>query len=177
VHRLDKETSGLILVAKNIKGARELTELFKKGLVKKIYSALVHGIFKEKAGIIEAPLLYQQDNTKKVIVSPNGKPAQTYYKVIEENGPFSLLSLEPQTGRMHQIRVHLAHIQHPILGDAKYGTARLDWQKYPKIPKRLYLHAEQLLLPKQILETPLLCETPKVFYQTLKAVAPYALDG
>lgn len=163
VHRLDKETSGVILMAKTLSMAKALTEAFKEKTIQKTYVARVKGSLKKKTGVISAPLLIQQNKTRKVIVDPEGKPAETQYSVIKEKSDFSLLSLQPITGRMHQLRVHLAHMGHPILGDDKYGTARSDWEAYPTCQKRLYLHAEKIVLPKEIFDQPIYAQMPEAF--------------
>jgi len=119
VHRLDKDTSGILLVAKNRKTAEEASLAFKNRETKKIYIAIVNGSPVPKKGEISAPLLKYND--KKMIVDEKGKEAITKYNVISSNERFSALELQPLTGRTHQLRVHCSHIGHPILGDDKYG--------------------------------------------------------
>jgi 23S rRNA pseudouridine1911/1915/1917 synthase len=128
VHRLDRETSGLVLIAKNADAARELGKIWETRAVRKEYLAIVHGHVGAKQGIIDAPL--GKDETSivaiKDCVCPDGTPAQTEFFVEKrfyrpDGSAFSLLRLHPQTGRKHQIRIHLAHIGHPIVGDKIYG--------------------------------------------------------
>ena len=130
IHRLDRETSGLVLMAKNALAARELGKLWESREVRKEYQAIVHGQVVADQGIVDAPL--GRDETSRVAIKdcvrPDGHPAQTEYVVekrfsrhCEAPAWFSLLRLQPRTGRKHQIRIHLAHIGHPIVGDKLYG--------------------------------------------------------
>jgi 23S rRNA pseudouridine1911/1915/1917 synthase len=153
VHRLDKDTSGLLVVAKNDRAHRLLSAQFKAGEVKKRYLAIVHGITREKEGKIELPISRHPKRRKEMAVSRSGgRRALTFWKKMEEvGGGFSLLSVTPKTGRTHQIRVHLSHIGHPILGDPVYGYRRGWWKKHftakdGRIPeiRRQMLHAESL---------------------------------
>ena len=122
VHRLDKDTSGVVLIAKNEIAHRILANQFKNRKVKKIYLALVRGIVKSAAGVIETSIGRHKTNRKKMTATMNqGRQAETRYEVIETLGHFSYLRLFPKTGRTHQIRVHLASIHHPVLGDSLYG--------------------------------------------------------
>lgn len=143
VHRLDKETSGVLLVAKTKEAFEDLQRQFKERLVKKTYTALVHGLA-ERAGIIDAPVGRLPWRRDRFGVLAGGREAQTMYKVLSimnyGQEQFSLLELEPKTGRTHQIRIHLKHIGHPIVGDEFYAgrkTARHDRRWCP----RLFLHA------------------------------------
>lgn len=138
MHRLDKGTSGLIVFAKNQQAAKEIAFSFKKREIEKTYLAVVHGKFLEKKGILNYPLLKDfKNNKEKMIVSPNGDEAITQYEVLAEVDGYSLLQIKPLTGRTHQIRVHLSHINHPIVGDYKYGS-------YVANGKRLHLHAQRI---------------------------------
>ena len=122
VHRLDKDTSGIVLVAKNETAHRVLARQFKNRQVEKVYLALVRGTVKKKSGTIEAPIGRHKINRKKMSADTDrGRQAQTRYEVLETFGHFSYVRLFPKTGRTHQIRVHLASIHHPVLGDALYG--------------------------------------------------------
>ena len=138
VHRLDKDTSGLMVVAKTAASLSHLKDQFKNHLVQKTYLALVEGQMNPKEGTIKAKIARHPKNPLKFTVSPEGKEATTYYKVLEEKKDFSLLELRPQTGRTHQIRVHLAATHHPIVGDRLYGGK--------KVLKRQFLHASGLEL-------------------------------
>lgn len=127
VHRLDKGTSGLLVVAKNEIVHRQLTEQFSRRTVEREYDAIVWGRFKENEGVIEAPLGRHPGDRKRFSVVRGGKSALTRYVVRETFNLCSLLALRLGTGRTHQIRVHLSHIHHPVFGDPDYGgrTKRL----------------------------------------------------
>ncbi|MFA6295770.1 MAG: RNA pseudouridine synthase [Patescibacteria group bacterium] len=139
VHRLDKDTSGLIIVAKNKSAYDYLIDIFKNRQIEKKYFALVYGIMKEKKGIIVYSL--EKKGKVRARLSKTSKPAVTRYEVIKEFGDkFSLLDVKIETGRTHQIRVHLAKIGHPIVGDQEYRFRKLD----PTKLKRQFLHAHYL---------------------------------
>lgn len=122
VHRLDKDTSGLILIAKNDQTHQFLAEQLQKRTAKRHYLALVHGSLKEEVGIITAPIGRNPRERMKMAVVPEGRKAITHYQVRERIGnKFSLVECRLETGRTHQIRVHLASINHPIVGDLVYG--------------------------------------------------------
>ncbi|WP_331279608.1 RluA family pseudouridine synthase [Streptobacillus canis] len=121
VHRLDKNTSGLIIIAKDDKTHFKLTEMFKNKEIKKIYYAIVKGNIKKKTGRIETMIGRNPNDRKKMAVVDNGKIAITNYEVIDNNENFSLVKVGLETGRTHQIRVHLSHFFFPILGDDVYG--------------------------------------------------------
>lgn len=143
VHRLDKETSGLLIIAKNKNSFVELKMAFKKRLVEKKYIALVFGILKNKSGCINKPLAKSSDYRKQIIAKKNThtkiREAITNYKVIKEFNSFSLVEIFPKTGRMHQIRVHFYSIGHPVIGDKLYSfpEKKLD-------AKRHLLHAKSI---------------------------------
>jgi 23S rRNA pseudouridine1911/1915/1917 synthase len=127
VHRLDKDTSGLLVVAKDDGIHRQLAKQFSAHSIKREYWALVWGVFKTRKGTIEASLGRSKSDRKKVAVREDGKPAITEYEVIKEYEFLTLLKLHLRTGRTHQIRVHLAHIGHPIFGDPTYGGRTATW--------------------------------------------------
>lgn len=130
VHRLDRDTSGLIVVARNEKVRRALQRQFQQHTVKKVYLALLHGILQPSWGRIEAPLGRDPHHRQRIAVLPGGRDAVTEYHVLEtfhSSGPLgdlTLVTAEPQTGRTHQIRVHFASIGHPVAGDQTYGRRR-----------------------------------------------------
>lgn len=144
VHRLDKETSGLILVAKNQKAFEYFKNLFKTRQIKKTYLALVYGQLKEKNGRIELPLgKIGTKQTTRLIGKKELKEraAITDYEVIKEFADYSLLQVYPQTGRTHQIRIHLKAIGHPLVCDPIYGGKN---HLCPAELARLFLHAQKL---------------------------------
>jgi len=125
VHRLDKDTSGVVVVARNQETFLYLKELFKQGKVKKTYKAIVHGTPKEKEGEINATISLKPGTVKRTVHKGKmSKEALTQYKVIDSMGDYSYLEIYPKTGRTHQIRVHLASIGHPIIGDTLYGRKK-----------------------------------------------------
>ncbi len=140
VHRLDKDTSGVMVVAKNDVAHRSISEQFTKSQVKKTYLALVQGRMPSRTGMINARISRgQTDRTKMKVSGIKGRAAVTEYEVVKQYPSMALLRLFPKTGRTHQIRVHLAFIGHPIVGDWKYGR-NPDQGKI----KRQMLHAETL---------------------------------
>lgn len=140
VHRLDKDTSGLIVVAKNDGALRNLQAQFKGREVKKAYLALVEGHVAPPTGLIDAPIGRDARARKKMAVVPRGgREAQTEYRVLETYAEHTLLEARPLTGRTHQIRIHMAFIGHPIVGDPVYGF-RKQRLKAP----RMFLHAARL---------------------------------
>lgn len=147
VHRLDKETSGILLVAKTKEAFEELQRQFKERLVHKTYIALVHGKVLLDEGVIDETVGRLPWRKDRFGVMPDGRDAVTSYKKVNdytsENGEYSLLELKPKTGRTHQIRIHLKHIGHPIVGDEFYAgrkTARKD----RRWCGRLFLHAGEI---------------------------------
>jgi len=138
VHRLDKDTSGVMMVAKNDETQTELSRMLKDREIEKHYLALAEGIMKEKEGVIEAPIGRSKKDRKKMAVDPDGRPAVTEWKVLAEGRNCSLLDVHILTGRTHQIRVHMRSIQHPVCGDPLYG-----FEKGVKAPC-LMLHARSL---------------------------------
>ena len=121
VHRIDKDTSGLLVVAKNDKSHQFLSEELQAHLIKREYIALVYGDFKEEEGSIDAPIARHPKNRLKMAVVSQGKHAKTHFKVLERFGKYTLISCILETGRTHQIRVHMAYINHPVVGDPLYG--------------------------------------------------------
>ena len=124
VHRLDKDTSGLIIAAWDCAALSFLADQFKARTVRKVYAAIVRGCPAERSGVISANIVRDRNNRKRFTVSEDsGKSALTYYRVVKSRDDCSLLRLCPKTGRTHQLRVHLRSIGHPIVGDPVYGQA------------------------------------------------------
>lgn len=151
VHRLDKDTSGVLVIAKNIISQVKLQKQWQKRTVKKTYIALIKGILPTKEGRIEAPIARSRHDRKKMAVSARsvGRDAQTEYRVVKvfPKEGVSLIDAFPKTGRTHQIRVHFTSIGNPIVGDSIYGDSKLNKkfeQKYGL--KRQFLHAHKLSL-------------------------------
>jgi 23S rRNA pseudouridine955/2504/2580 synthase len=151
VHRLDRETSGCLVVAKKRSALRSLHEKFREGIVEKNYLALVVGDWQLGERVIDAPLLvtHRQGGERHVIVSPEGKPAQTRVRLSRTYGKFSLLLCSPLTGRTHQIRVHLLHAGFPIAGDDRYGDADANGRAKALGLERLFLHAQSISFPDE----------------------------
>ena len=127
VHRLDKNTSGAIIVAKNDKAHIALSEQIKNHEVKKTYWALVRGIVKENNATINMPIARSKKDRKKMDVDKNGKEAITHFKVLKRFDDCTLLEINIETGRTHQIRVHLSHIGYPVIGDDVYSNGKNKW--------------------------------------------------
>jgi|TARA_B110000438_G_scaffold6248_1_gene6212 23S rRNA pseudouridine1911/1915/1917 synthase len=158
VHRLDKDTSGVVLIAKNEIAHRAIAEQFKNRKVKKIYLALVRGLVKSASGIIDTSIGRHKTNRKKMTATTeHGRQAETRYKVLETLGHFTYIQLFPKTGRTHQIRVHLASIHHPILGDKLYGG--IINGSYLKMHRQA-LHAHKIEIEHPINKVPLVFEAP-----------------
>ena len=163
VHRLDKDTSGLIIIAKNNKTHQILTDMFKERKIKKNYLAIVTGGFKDRKGRIDSAIGRNPKNRKKMAVVSGGKRAITNYKVLESKEGNTLLMVDIETGRTHQIRVHMKFLGKPILGDAVYG-------KEDKIAKRQMLHAYSLEFKHPITEKDMkfIGEIPEDFKKVVK---------
>lgn len=163
VHRLDKEVSGVILFAKNSKVHKFLNDQFAQRTVRKYYTALVHGIVEEDEGIIDKPIR-EFGSGRMGIDEKKGKKSLTIYKVLKRFKNYTLLELNPSTGRRHQLRVHLYFINHPIVGDLRYGDYFIQ-KKYP----RLMLHAKSIEIMKNAKE-PLFIEAkePETFCSLLE---------
>ena len=127
VHRLDKDTSGLIIVAKNDKAHINMSEQIKERNVKKTYIALVRGNVPEEEATINMPIGRSTKDRKKMAVTKNGKQAITHFKVLKRYSKYTLLEIKIETGRTHQIRVHMAEIGYPVVGDAVYSNGKSEF--------------------------------------------------
>jgi 23S rRNA pseudouridine1911/1915/1917 synthase len=150
VHRLDRDTSGLLVVAKTEAALENLSDQFRDRSVYKSYVALVHGRVVSNTGKIDQPLARDRSNRTRMAVVRGGRNALTLYRVRRSFDRFTLLDVELKTGRTHQIRVHLAWIKHPVVGDETYGGGRDNTIQDPRLRaairglKRHFLHAEKL---------------------------------
>ena len=165
VHRLDKNTSGAIIIAKNDKAHIALSDGLKNHEIKKTYIALVRGIVKENNATINMPIARSKKDRKKMDVDKNGKEAITHFKVIKRYQDCTLLEINIETGRTHQIRVHLSHIGYPIIGDDVYSNGKNKWNiegqclhaksldfKHPITGKELHIEAPMPEYFQKILE-------------------------
>lgn len=184
IHRLDRNTTGLILVAKTDEAHWRLAGQFERRTVRKTYVAIVHGNPTLDSDLIDAALGLDPTDREKYAVrrDEHGRPAQTVYRVLERFGRFSLLELSPRTGRTHQLRVHLSFIGHPIVGDTLYGgkpltagdiTGNPKMAEHPVIDRQaLHAHRLQFVHPtrfnRMILEAPL----PKDMIELLRLLRP-----
>lgn len=150
VHRLDKDTSGLIVIAKDERTAEELSRQFHDREVDKSYIALVHGSIEQNSGTIDAAIARNKHNRLRMKVAPSGRSALSLWKVKQRFEKFTLLDVEIKTGRTHQIRVHMAYINHPIVGDEVYNEGRdntisdITVRNAVNTMRRFFLHAERL---------------------------------
>jgi 23S rRNA pseudouridine1911/1915/1917 synthase len=149
VHRLDRLTSGLMVVAKSEAMLSRLTVAFQQRRVEKRYLALVRGAVPDEVGLISAPIGRDSEQRPRWGVRAEGRPAETRFRVVERFPHATLLEMEPLTGRTNQLRIHAAHIGHPILGDPTFGreVATLSVTPDEPPPPRLFLHAAHLAFP------------------------------
>lgn len=164
VHRIDKDTSGLLMIAKNDKAHNALASELKDQKSLRKYLAIVHGNLPNDRGIIEAPIGRSDKDRKKQAVTAKGKPALTRFHVLERFGDYTLVELTLETGRTHQIRVHMAYIGHPVAGDPAYGprkTLKGNGQ---------FLHAQTLGFthPRTGELVQFTAEAPEIFQETLE---------
>lgn len=164
VHRIDKDTSGLLMIAKNDQAHLSLADELKDKKSLRKYWAIVHGNLPNDRGVIEAPIGRSEKDRKKQAVTAKGKPALTRFQVLERFGDYTLVELQLETGRTHQIRVHMAYIGHPVAGDEVYGP-RKTLKGHGQ-----FLHARTLGFthPRtgEVLE--FTAEAPAIFLETLE---------
>ncbi len=165
VHRLDKDTSGLLIVAKNDKAHIQMSKQIQDREVKKIYIALVRGIISENEATINMPIGRSMQDRKKMAVTKKGKEAITHFQVLERFDKYTLLKVKIDTGRTHQIRVHMAEIGHPVVGDMLYSNGKNEFGVEGQM-----LHATSLDFKHPITQKPLHLEAPlpQYFEEVLK---------
>ena len=144
VHRLDRDTSGLLVIALTGGAYSRLSEMIRNREITRIYTALVHGHPESSAGVVDAPIGRDPHHRTRQAVVEDGRPSRTHYRVASEYEDFSLLEVRLETGRMHQIRVHLDAIGHPVAGDRTYGKRQADKKTAVGKLKRQFLHASKL---------------------------------
>ena len=173
VHRLDKDTSGLLIVAKNDKAHVNMSEQIKNHEVKKTYIALVRGIVKENEATIDMPIGRSTSDRKKMAVTKNGKNAVTHIKVLKRYDKYTLLQVNIETGRTHQIRVHLSHIGYPIVGDCTYSNGKNEFGIVGQCLHSKSLEFKHPITGKEMkLEAPL----PEYFENILKELEPRKIE-
>jgi RluA family pseudouridine synthase len=189
VHRLDKDTSGVVLLAKDVKSQSFLSKQFEKGEVSKTYYAIVSGNISETDGMINQPLMESPKKPGTMMVNSKGKKSITLFKVLERFGKFTLVEANPLTGRTHQVRVHFADQGHPLAIDPIYGTAdpvflsglKKNYKAKPGEPEkpvinRLSLHALRISFKEPVEQKTLVLEAPlpKDFSRMLRYLRKYA---
>jgi len=171
VHRLDKDTSGVLLIAKNNKAHENIIKKFSEKKVIKTYEAIVRGAIHIPEGLIDKPIARSKRNRKKFTVSQDGRPAVTAYTMIDSKKDTTWVRLFPKTGRTHQLRVHLAHIGHPILGDPLYSR-----KSYP-VPY-IALVAKELCITHPSTGKDMLFSAPyPEHFKSLAAELGYVING
>ena len=161
-HRIDKDTSGLVIVAKNDKTLELLTDMFKNKEIKKTYVAIVDGVINNKSATIKAPITRDVKDRKKMMVGKDGKNSITHFYVIKTFKNNTYISLNLETGRTHQIRVHMAYIGHPVTNDKVYGKENTSFGQYLHASKLEFIHP--ITKKEIIVEAPL----PEEFMEKLK---------
>lgn len=166
-HRLDKETTGCLVLGRHPKATRKLADLFKANRVEKTYLAIVDGVPETEEGVIDTPLLRVDEGVRAVMLpDPSGQPSETRWRRLSSDGARTLIEAKPTTGRMHQIRAHLASISLPIVGDRLYGEIASG--------EGLMLHALKIRLPMQASRPPVeaVAPIPDAFGEMVKAFHP-----
>lgn len=167
VHRIDKDTTGLLIVAKNDMAHRDLVEQLQNKSVNRLYYALVHGVISHEFGTIDAPIGRDpKDRQNMTVIAENSKDARTHFQVLERFSQFTLVECRLETGRTHQIRVHMQYINHPVAGDPKYSFRK------PFGSTGQFLHAHQLtFVHPRTKETMMVhAPMPKEFEEVLEAL-------
>ena len=170
VHRIDKDTSGLIIAAKNDFAHLSLSAQLKDHSLCRVYEAVVIGRIKDDSGTVNAPIgRHPTDRKRQCVTEKNSRPAVTHYQVIARYNGYTHVRCRLETGRTHQIRVHMAHIGHPVLGDLVYGRKKAE-----KGLSGQCLHARELIFrhPRTGENVHLTCPLPEYFEETLKKLGP-----
>ena len=164
VHRLDKDTSGLLIIAKNDQAHINMSKQIQDRKVIKKYIALVKGVIGENTATIDMPIARSTKDRKKMAVDPKGKEAITHYKVLQRYDKYTLLEIKIDTGRTHQIRVHMSYIGHPVVGDMQYSNGKNEFGIEGQMLHSRYLEFDHPITGKRLkLEAPL----PEYFEQVL----------
>ncbi|MFA9398998.1 MAG: RluA family pseudouridine synthase [Clostridiaceae bacterium] len=165
VHRIDKDTSGILVVAKNDFSHNKLAAQLKEHTMNRVYYCLVHGNIKVESGIVDKPLGRHKTERKKMAIIDNGKRAVTHYRVLERLNGYSYIECILETGRTHQIRVHMASLGHPIVGDKVYGYKK---EKFKLNGQMLHAKILGFIHPKTGEYMEFNCELPSYFKEILK---------
>jgi 23S rRNA pseudouridine1911/1915/1917 synthase len=173
VHRIDRMTSGLLVVAKNDASHRALSDQFRERKAHRSYIALVDGNIRQDEGTISSPIARHPVDRKKMAVVPGGREATTHWRVLERYGQYTLLQIELETGRTHQIRVHMASIQHPVTGDDVYGS---DKKPFGLAGQALHGYRLAFLHPRDERSTRFYAPVPEYFLNALKKAGETKTD-
>ena len=174
VHRIDRMTSGLLVVAKNDAAHAFLSDQLKTHAVSRVYYALCEGNFREDSGTVDAPIARHRTDRKRMAVDPSGRNAVTHWRVLERFGDVTFLRVELETGRTHQIRVHMSHIKHPIVGDEVYGHAK---NKLGVVGQALHAGELRLIHPRTGEEMTFTAPPPEEFSAALDKLRRTKMPG
>ncbi len=173
VHRLDKDTSGLLIVAKNDEAHMNMSKQIQERKVTKKYIALVRGVVAEDEATIDLPIARSTKDRKKMAVDPKGKNAVTHFKVLKRYDNYTLLELKIDTGRTHQIRVHMSYIGHPVVGDEVYSNGKNEFCVQGQMLHARYLQFKHPITGKELsLEAPI----PEYFEDVLEKLKNREID-
>ena len=173
VHRLDKDTSGLLIVAKNDEAHMNMSKQIQERKVTKKYIALVRGVVAEDEATIDLPIARSTKDRKKMAVDPKGRNAVTHFKVLKRYDNYTLLELKIDTGRTHQIRVHMSYIGHPVVGDEVYSNGKNEFGVQGQMLHARYLQFKHPITGKELsLEAPI----PEYFEDVLEKLKNREID-